>query len=316
MQQANYSPASGALYMGRQDTLPNERYFQQVQCFDMNTQSLSSNIDVALIGYCVDEGILRNEGRIGASEGPDTIRQEFSKLASHASIHIADIGNIICIDRKLEESQQAFSGYVDQCHQQDVITIALGGGHDIAWPHYKGFSEHYSSIGIINFDAHFDLRPLHNTLPSSGTPFWQIAQNCQENNRDFHYSCLGIQPQANTRQLYEIADNHGVQFLTADQIHNHSVAWQTVFIDEILLRSSVIYLSICLDVFSQSIAPGVSAPQATGLTFRQVIPLIKYILESRKTIAIDIAELSPPFDRDRMTAKLAAIILSEILTIL
>ena len=61
----------------------------------------------------------------------------------------------------------------------------------------------------------------------------------------------------------------------------------------------------CLDVFDQSFAPGVSAPQAFGLNPWQVWQLIKPIVLSNKIISLDIAELAPPLDIDNRTARLA-----------
>ena len=68
-----------------------------------------------------------------------------------------------------------------------------------------------------------------------------------------------------------------------------------------------------MDVFSSSIAPGVSAPQACGLQTWHVIPLLRLIAQSGKVLSFDIAELAPPYDRDKQTASLAARLLWEYL---
>ena len=92
-----------------------------------------------------------------------------------------------------------------------------------------------------------------------------------------------------------------------------SLAWQFAFLDDFMLNLDNIYLSICLDVFAECFAPGVSAPQPLGLTPWQTLPLLKYIIQSGKVVSLDIAELSPALDREQKTARLAALIIAELL---
>ena len=74
-----------------------------------------------------------------------------------------------------------------------------------------------------------------------------------------------------------------------------------------------IYLTICADVFSSAYAPGVSAPQPFGLHPEIVLKLIKHIISSGKVISCDIAEVSPRFDEDNRTSKLAAVTIFAII---
>jgi formiminoglutamase len=77
-----------------------------------------------------------------------------------------------------------------------------------------------------------------------------------------------------------------------------------------------IYLTMCLDVFSSAFAPGVSAPQPFGLHPEIVMSLMKYVLLFKKVIHFDIAEISPRFDNDNQTAKLAAIFIYALINTL
>ena len=78
-------------------------------------------------------------------------------------------------------------------------------------------------------------------------------------------------------------------------------------IDEFISKNDQIYLTLCSDVFSAAYAPGVSASQPFGMHPEMVLLLLKHITNSGKVISFDIAEVSPRFDEDNRTAKLAAI---------
>ena len=310
----NYEPTSDELWKGRKDSLPGERFFQHVQCVDVRSQPIKGVQQSVLLGFSCDEGIRRNEGRIGAKLGPDKLRVQLAKLACHTDQQFLDIGNIVCHDDQLETTQQQFARLISYCHQHGLKTTAFGGGHEMAWAHFSGLISHYPKVGIINFDAHFDIRPVqkHGT---SGTPFWQINQYCQQNQLPFDYCCLGIQSIANTKSLFDRASDWNVRYLSAEQINEENYAWQVAFLDEFILHHDYLYLSICLDVFAECFAPGVSAPQATGINPWQALPLLKYIAQTGKVVSLDIAELSPPLDQQEKTSRLAAVIIAELLNL-
>ncbi len=312
----HYETTTPSLWKGRTDSLPHERFFQHVQCVDIRTSSLNNKSQIAFAGFCSDEGIQRNEGRLGAKKGPYQLRQQLAKLACHSKTSFLDVGNVVCDDGDLETAQKEFAKLIHHCHQEGIKTIAFGGGHEIAWPHFQGLLPHYPKLGIINIDAHFDLRPLPpSQLGTSGTPFWQIHQHCEALKQPFGYCCLGIQPAGNTRSLFKRARELGVNYLTAEQINLESLAWQTAFLNDFMRQYDYLYLTICLDAFAESAAPGVSAPQPLGLSPWQVLPLLKYIAQTGKVVGIDIAELSPPLDNEQKTSRLAAVIIAELLNL-
>lgn len=313
----DYEPSSVTIWQGRKDSLPGERFFQQVilQDFRNQPQIFPSNKAV-LIGFCSDEGIRRNEGRPGAQSGPIALREQLGKLPYQGTEHFIDLGNIVCVDQQLESAQQQLATLVDYCHQQRQKTVIFGGGHEIAWGHFQGLQKHYPKLAIINFDAHFDLRPLPATQQgSSGTPFRQIASFCQQQQRDFNYCCIGIQPHANTKSLFKTAEQLKTSYMTAEQINRYDLSAQLAFLDQFLQDHDAIYLSICLDVLAESCAPGVSAPQPTGLQPWQLLPLLQYVIQTGKVVSFDVAELSPPLDQHQQTARLGAMLVAELLEI-
>lgn len=311
---SNYQPANSSLWQGRKDTDNKERFFQKVAFPNQQTDLISKEKKTILLGFASDAGVRRNLGRPGAQLGPDQIKTQLAKLPCSKNEIYYDLGNIICREDELELAQNQLANLISFCHQQGHQTIVFGGGHEIAWGHYQGLAPHYHKLGIINFDAHFDIRPYQQDQPgTSGTPFAQIALWNKENKRKFEYCCVGIQHMGNTPSLFQRAKELNIRYLTAQDIYEKTLAWHLAFLDEFMLNLDHIYLSICLDVIAECYAPGVSAPQPLGLTPWQVLPLLKYIIQSGKVVSLDIAELAPPLDQDQKTARLAALIVAELL---
>src|SRR5205085_5242806 len=127
-----------------------------------------------------DESIQRDLGRLGALEGPTAIRNRLAKLPiQKQDIFCYDVGNIICTDHDLDASQLALAEVVAMLLEKNVRPIIMGGGHEAAWGHYQGIAKAQSAknLGIINFDAHFDLCPMGPRQQGSATTvFYQIAE--------------------------------------------------------------------------------------------------------------------------------------------
>ncbi|MEJ1223203.1 formimidoylglutamase [Sediminicola sp. 1XM1-17] len=288
---------------------------QKVQLLNLKKASLENiqESDIVFLGYACDEGVKRNQGRTGAHAGPNAIRIQLGKQPEHLSetLNIFDAGNIECSDGDLKKSQDILAKTVQKLLARNSFPILLGGGHDIAYAHYKGIQEHLNAkgekktIGIINFDAHFDLRSDENGA-NSGTPFYQIAKECSADHTVFKYLCLGIRKDANSKILFETAEEHEVTIVENEHFSMHYLAHNLKHLQHFIKAVDVLYTTIDLDGFSSAYAPGVSAPSPMGFAPDIVLEVLKIIIDSNKLISLDIAELNPSFDVDNQTAKLAA----------
>lgn len=313
-----YQPPQKKFWRGRSDLPDRSCFFQIMQLLDLNQSiSLPSTLTFALLGFCSDAGIERNLGRLGAKEGPDAIRQALAKLAlQRKDVLCYDAGDVVCLDGDLEEAQYELGKRVSQLLQHQIVPIVIGGGHELAFGHYQGLVQQFpkENIGIINFDAHFDMRPLlENNQGSSGTPFLQIAKAHEERNKRFNYLCIGIQAANNIPLLFDTAKEYEVKIVTADDLCLQKINEEDSLFSQFVLQNDSLYLSLCLDVFAAAFAPGVSAPQPMGLAPWQVIPLFRKFASTKKIISYDIAELSPAHDIDQRTARLAAHFVYEII---
>ena len=264
---------------------------------------------IALLGYAVDAGIISNGGRSGANDGPDSIRKMLGPLANHLndSTSIYDYGNIVVEDNNIDAAQLLMRDTIYACLQEQHLPVILGGGHDAAYPHFLGIQKHLANtgqtVGIINFDAHFDLRPVLDGIGHSGSPFLQIAHQFPE---QFNYLVLGIQRAANPKTLFKTASNFGCNYLEIE--HFNLAHWTLVetTITRVLQSVDKVYVSIDLDGFSSAYAPGVSAPSPLGFSPELVFKSIDLIIQSNKLLSFDIVELNPVYDQDNATARLGA----------
>ncbi len=313
-----YEPADQTHWTGRTSSADIDAQYWHEAIALLNLKDMNNkNTDIALIGYACEEGVKRNLGRIGAVNGPNAIRERLAKLPIHfGSKQIADFGNISCLDSDMEACQDGLAQTITELLSHDIFPIAIGGGHDMSYGHFKGIYNAVNrnankKIGIINFDAHFDLRPIEE-VSNSGTPFHQILHEFDH----MAYFAIGIQQQGNTKALFDIAKNNHVHYAMNDACDASKEELEALqarlqpFIDS----CDYLYITIDMDGFSSAYAPGVSAPSPLGFTPHFVLKMLHFLLHSKKVISCDLAEMNPRFDRDNTTASLAARLIDYIVT--
>lgn len=320
---ADYQPAQRLYWTGRKSNpdIGKQYWYQEIELLDGKTLENQEGIDIALLGYVCEEGVRRNLGRVGAQEGPRVLRERLAKLPIHfEEKRVVDIGDIICLEESMEDCQVAFAELIQKLVTKNIFPIAIGGGHDMAYGHFMGLwkavkNTSKNRIGIINFDAHFDLRPVE-SKPNSGTPFNQIISKLKESDDSVDYFAIGIQHQSNIKQLFEIAKQENVNYVINYDCESSSAELQALkdklqpFID----KNDYLYITIDMDGFSSAYAPGVSAPSPLGFTPYFVFKMLKFLFQTNKVLSCDIAELNPTLDRDNLTATLAAKLVDFIVT--
>lgn len=297
-----------------------------------NEMPFQDNRGIAFIGFCCDEGIRLNKGRHGASDGPNSIRKSLCNLPCYftQTLHLYDAGNVLCDDdASLGDSQRTLSEAIFKIKELGLFPIVLGGGHELAYGHWKGLQNYLDassnlkssrSLGIVNFDAHFDMRPYKADSdhiasgPSSGTMFRQIADDCATAERPFEYLCLGIQKRGNTVDLFKSAIALGTEYWLAVDMNLEGTPLQQEKLKSHIRTAEKLYVTLCTDVIASSFAPGVSAPQPLGLHPEMVTQMIKQLIRSGKVEGFDVAEVSPRFDHDNVTASLASTVIFAVVS--
>jgi formiminoglutamase len=273
---------------------------------------------VALQGFACDAGVLRNYGRPGAAAGPAALRRALANLAAHDMGPVDDLGDVACEGDALETAQENYAAAAAAALSGGSLVIGLGGGHEIAWASYLAlnhlleYSGSHDPVGVINFDAHFDLRA--DERATSGTPFRQILEHGRARGRDVGYHCLGVSRHSNTAAVFERARNLRVSWVEDLETRADRFAELERELQAFVARYPRIYLTVCLDVLPGAFAPGVSAPAALGVDPALVDRLVELVVASGQVAIADVAELNPRFDPDERTARIAARFVAHIAT--
>lgn len=296
-----------SLWKGRVDSATERTHFRYHQVVEEGSEE---GTDLSLIGFASDEGVRRNQGRPGAADAPDALRTALAGLPWHGGDHsLADYGNVVCEEGRLEEAQDALAEQVAAAYGRNSKAIILGGGHETLYGHYLGARLHLgpeAKLGIINIDAHFDLRPYDGET-SSGTMFRQILDEDQKAG----YFVLGIQRFGNTRSLFEAASKFDVEYMPEEAVRTADAAAITRRLHSFIDRHDAVIMTLCMDVLDAAAAPGVSAPSPFGLDPVTVRSIIRAACSHPDVRSFDISEVNPALDEGGRTVRLGAALTNE-----
>ena len=301
-----FNMADMSVWQGRQDPEDGElalRWHNKVQPWQADSEP-----GVVLLGFACDEGVRRNKGRVGAAAAPLAVRKLLANTAWHLRRPVYDGGDVHCEDGDLDAAHDRLAERVARALELGHFPLVLGGGHEVAFGSWSGLNRHLGGkgrVGIINFDAHFDLR-MKQELASSGTPFFQIAEQCAAQGTPFTYACLGVAETANTQALFARANELGVWHVLDEEMTPADLPELLNGLDAFIARCDHLYLTIDLDVLPAAVMPGVSAPAARGVELAVIEPLIAHIRASGKLRLADLAEYNPSLDLDNRSARVAA----------
>ncbi|MCB0394918.1 MAG: formimidoylglutamase [Bdellovibrionales bacterium] len=269
----------------------------------------------ALIGYTDDEGISLNNGRLGAHSAPNEIRKFLYKMSPNKNISgsfINDLGNLKKLSG-IEERHQKARGTVAEIHKLKAQrVISLGGGHDYGYVDGCGFLDALSDKNpiVINIDAHLDVRDLE-FGPNSGTSFYRIRNEFPK----AQIFQIGMQDQCNSLHHFRWCEENQILVLRWNDLVNSTSKLSAMleFLGEELLKKRPAFLSIDMDAFSSAYAPGCSQVFPTGFAPDEILQFVEILCYRFDVRHLGLYEVSPPFDLDGRTSKLAALLAHKFL---
>ena len=271
--------------------------------------------DVAILGAQFDFG---TQYRPGARFGPRAIR-EASTLFSfgHAGAYdheddityltedqgrIVDIGDADIIHTDTQKSHANIETGVRAILKAGAIPVVLGGDHSVNIPCINAFSEE-EPFHLVQVDAHLDfVDERHGVTAGHGNPMRRAAE------KDYvkGLSQIGIRNVSSTaKEGYDDARAFGSDIMSVRQFRAMGVA---AVLDRIP-KGERYYVTIDIDGFDPSIAPGTGTPSHGGFLYYEILELMDGLARQGSIIGLDLVEVAPDYDQTGSTSTLAAQIL-------
>jgi agmatinase len=271
--------------------------------------------DVAVLGIPYDMG---TQYRSGARFGPRAIR-EASTLFSFGhggaydheddvtylpldKVRIVDVGDADMVHTDTAKSHANAERAVRKLLERRTLPVMLGGDHAVNIPCIRAFSEH-GPIHIVQIDAHLDFVDVrHGVREGHGNPMRRAA----EQKHVTGLSQIGIRNVSSTaREGYEDARARGSTILSVRQARRLGSEGVLAKIPQ----GARYYVTIDIDGFDPSIAPGTGTPSHGGFLYYEVMEILQGLVRRGEVVGIDLVEVAPAYDPSGITGFLAAQVL-------
>jgi len=270
--------------------------------------------DVAVLGAPNDMG---TQWRSGARFGPRSIR-EASTLFSfgHAGaydheddttyltrrdVRMVDVGDADIVHTDMASSNANIAAAVRKILAAGAMPVVLGGDHSVHAPVMQAFEGH-GPIHIVHFDAHLDfVDERHGVRWGHGNPLRRASEMAHVSGM----TQMGIRNvSSSNRADYDAARAAGSNILSVRQVRELGVAGVLAQIPD----APAYYLTIDIDGFDPSIAPGTGTPSHGGFLYYEVLEIIQALSRRAqgRVVGMDLVEVAPAYDPTGMTSILAA----------
>ncbi|WP_342071364.1 agmatinase [Yoonia algicola] len=277
------------------------------------------NADVAVMGAPFDAG---TQWRSGARMGPRAIR-EASTLFSfgHAGAYdheddityldpgevtIVDIGDADIVHTDTVQSHANIEFGVRKILAAGAIPVVLGGDHSVNIPCINAFDDQ-GPIHVVQIDAHLDfVDERHGVRFGHGNPMRRAAE------KDYvtGLSQIGIRNVSSTaKDGYEDARKMGSDIQSVRQFRAMGVGAML----ERIPADVQYYVTVDIDAFDPSIAPGTGTPSHGGFIYYEVLELLAGLAKRGKIVGLDLVEVAPDYDHSGSTSTLAAQLLMNVI---
>ncbi|WP_255717298.1 formimidoylglutamase [Salipaludibacillus sp. CUR1] len=251
----------------------------------------------------------------GASFAPGTIRKALGGFSTYAiedntdlsGMTISDLGDVAMHVTDIKQSQRRVFEAFDHVYKNNPqwLPVVLGGDNSVSFPSIQAFAEHKGSVGVIQFDAHHDVRNLEDGGPTNGTPFRSLLET--ETIEGQNLVQVGIRDFSNSKAYRAYAEEKGVAIYTMKDVRDKPVTGILAeAVERMRERVDAIYVSVDMDVIDQAQAPGCPAIGPGGMDAADLFDAVSFLGAEPKVKGIEIVEIDPTVDFRDMTSRLAA----------
>jgi agmatinase len=274
--------------------------------------------DVAILGAPFDAG---TQYRSGARFGPRGVR-EASTLFSfgHAGaydheddttylpgdVNIVDMGDADIIHTDTEASHANIETGVRAALEAAALPVVIGGDHSVNIPCVRAFEGH-GDVHILQIDAHLDfVNERHGVRHGHGNPMRRAAEAPYVTG----LTQVGIRNVSSTaKEGYADARAMGSDIISVRQARKMGTGGVMAHIPP----DARVYVTLDIDAFCPSIAPGTGTPSHGGFLYYEVLELLQAVAQRHEVVGMDLVEVAPDYDPTGSTQILAAQILLNFL---
>ncbi len=274
--------------------------------------------DVAVLGAPFDFG---TQWRPGARFGPRAVREASTLFAfGHAGaydheddatylgedVRIVDIGDADIVHTDTAASHANIKTGVKAILDAGALPVVIGGDHSVNIPCIDAFDGR-GDIHVLQIDAHLDfVDERHGVRCGHGNPLRRAAEKAYVTGQ----TQLGIRNVSSTsKEGYADARAMGSAILSVRQVRAAGIKAALAS----LPPGARVYVTIDIDAFCPSIAPGTGTPSHGGFLYYEVLELLQHVASHNEVVGIDLVEVAPDYDASGSTAVLAAQLLLNFL---
>jgi len=222
------------------------------------------------------------------------------------SVKIVDLGDADIVHTDTEQSHHNICNAVKAALYAKSLPVVIGGDHSINIPCIEAYKDQ-GPFHLLQVDAHLDfVDERHGVKYGHGNPMRRAAE------KDYvsGLTQVGIRNVSSTaKEGYEKAMEMGSDIISVRQAREIGMK----NIANRIPKGERLYVTIDIDAFCPSIAPGTGTPSHGGFLYYEVLELLQSITLQNHIIGIDMVEVAPDYDPTSSTAILAAQILLNLL---
>ncbi|CAN5454172.1 agmatinase [soil metagenome] len=265
-------------------------------------------VDIAITGIPFDQA---TSHRPGTRFGPEAIRKASAECAwgpiwpwmfdPFETLAVVDYGDCYFDWGRKDVVPEVIERHAAAIIETGAEMITLGGDHFISYPLLKAHARVHGPLSLVHFDAHRDVEPDDGGRIDHGTMFnYAVRDGVIDAKRSIQ---IGI------RTTFTGERQYGFTILYADRVHDMTAADVAAEINRAVAGNKA-YLTFDIDCLDPSVAPGTGTPVPGGLSYHQAASIIRKLTDVN-FVAMDLVEVSPPYDHADITALAAANLIME-----
>lgn len=175
------------------------------------------------------------------------------------------------------------------CSAAPTLPVILGGEHTVTLGVLRALQKRYGHFGVVQFDAHADLRDTYEGTPYSHACVMRRAVD------DLGLSLFQIGVRSLCPEEVAFRKKRGISHLDARAARFPLSRVEGSPVSALLPTHfpDIIFLTFDLDAFDASLMPATGTPEPGGLFWWDALELAERCLAGRVALGFDVVELAP-----------------------